>query len=540
MFTSSWEKRRASYDFVVVGSGYGGAITAARLASAAWKPKPSICILERGSERWPGNLRFPDTVDGVMEEFRSAMNPFGLYELLNYNDISVIKGCGLGGTSLINANVAATPDAEVFDQPEWPHALHWEYLRTYFDRARSTLGAGPDPRASRFPKVAAMQRRAQELGLQAQLLDLAINFTESDTNQYGVPRRPCLGCGDCTTGCNHLSKSTLYMNYLPMARNAGAQIFTEAEVDVIEPDPSGLWRVRGRHGDSAEPFTLRAGNVILAAGSINSTEILMRSQVRGLSLSPALGTRFSCNGDFFGLAYNGQFRTQITGFGNHSDSPAAEYPPGPAIVSAIHYNGTRPLAERFQIEDLTIPGAFVAAARRAFAALSQDQRTDPAVRGRMKRDLDPAVAYDPDGALNHTMFYLVMGFDDARGRMVFDKSVRVVWDDAGRQPIYDRLNEELRLHAKALDAAYIANPLWSFLEMRRLITAHPIGGCPLGEDYTSAVVNQWGQAFRVNGDLHRGLYVADGAILPTSIGANPFLTISALAEHIAERIIGQT
>lgn len=73
--------------------------------------------------------------------------------------------------------------------------------------------------------------------------------------------------------------------------------------------------------------------------------------------------------------------------------------------------------------------------------------------------------------------------------------------------------------------------------MRRLITAHPIGGCPLGEDYTSAVVNQWGQAYRPNGELHRGLYVADGAIIPTPVGANPFLTISALAEHIAEGIV---
>jgi cholesterol oxidase len=547
MFTSPWEQRKTSYDFVMIGSGYGGAITAARLSSAKLSPKPSVCILERGKERWPGNLRFPDTLDGVMEEFRSEANPLGLYELLNYTDISVVKGCGLGGTSLINANVAATPDAEVFEQADWPRALCWEHLRPFYDRARRTLGAGPDPRAWSFPKVQAMDRRARQLGKRAFPLDLAINFTASDVNEYGVPRRPCRGCGDCTTGCNHFSKSTLYMNYLPMARNAGTQIFTESKVEWIERAPGGGWLVHGRHGEDSGSFTLQAANVVLAAGSINSTELLMRSQVHGLSVSAAVGTRFSCNGDFFGLAYNGDFRTQVTGFGNHPESPAAQYLPGPAIVSAIHYDGALPASDRFQIEDLTIPSAYVAAARRAFSAFPHDAGAtgdEAAARRRIQRDLDPGVAYDPDGALNHTMFYLVMGIDDARGRMVFESSwhetdgaLRIVWDDAGRQGVYNRLNEELQLHARALGAGYIASPLWSFLEMRHLITAHPIGGCPMGENYERGAVDEFGRVFTGDGQVHRGLFVADGAVIPASIGVNPFLTISALAEHIAERKI---
>ncbi|MCC6586495.1 MAG: GMC family oxidoreductase [Bryobacterales bacterium] len=536
MFTSSWDQRKGSYDFVIIGSGYGGAITAARLATVNLNPKPSICILERGKERWPGNIRFPDTVDAVMEEFRNDANPLGLYELLNYPDISVIKGCGLGGTSLINANVAATPEADVFDEPAWPEALRWNYLKPYYDRARKTLGAGPDPRAANFPKVQAMERRAGQIGMKPFLLDLAINFTESDINPYGVPRRPCLACGDCTTGCNHLSKNTLYMNYLPMARRAGAQIFTEAEAGTVERGTDGRWLVKGRRVETGEPFTLHSANVILAAGSLNSTEILLRSQQHGLSLSPAVGTRFSCNGDFFGLAYNGRFRTQVTGFGNHAaDSPAAQHPPGPAIVSAIHYDGKRPLAERFQIEDLTIPSAYIAAARRAFPMLAPSQKDDAEACKRIQRDLDLSVEYDPDGALNHTMFYLVMGFDDARGRMdLHNNTVRVLWDDAGRQAIYDTLHQELQMHAKAQDAAYIANPMWSFLEMRHLFTAHPIGGCPIGEDSASGAVDRYGRVFKGDGEVHKGLFVADGSIIPNSIGVNPFLTISALAEHIAE------
>lgn len=548
MLSLPWSQRRRVYDIVVVGSGYGGAITAARLASADLNPRPSVCILERGREWWPPNRRFPDTLEAFGDEVRSSANPLGLYEILTYRDITVIKGNGLGGTSLINANVAATPDPEVFDQADWPRTMRWEALRPYFDRARHTLGAQPDPRAWTFPKVHAMDRRAQQLGLRAVPLDLTINFTGEGLNEFGLPQRPCLACGDCTTGCNHLAKRTLFMSYLAMARRAGAQIFTEAKVEWLEKLPGGGWRVHGTHYSEGR-FSLEAANVILAAGAINSGEILLRSQMRGLRLSPLAGTRFSCNGDFFGLAYNGDFRTGITGFGNHPESPASQYPPGPAIVSAIHYNGRLAVRDRFQVEDLTIPSAYVAAARRVFPTLpaeDSDTGDEAQERRRIQMDLNPALPYARDGALNHTMFYLVMGFDDARGRMVFeapwyepDGRLRVVWDDAGRQRIYARLDAELRRHARALGASYIANPVWSFLEIRHLLTAHPIGGLPLGEDYHQGAVDEFGRVFSDDGSVHQGLYVADAAILPSSLGVNPFLTISALAERIAERKIRQ-
>jgi len=103
MLSRNWDQRKAKYDFVVVGSGYGGAIAAARIATASFNPKPSVCILERGRE-WPVGS-FPDEAVAAAREFRSGLNPLGLYELLVYQDVSVMKGNGLGGTSLVNANV---------------------------------------------------------------------------------------------------------------------------------------------------------------------------------------------------------------------------------------------------------------------------------------------------------------------------------------------------------------------------------------------------------------------------------------------------
>jgi len=136
---------RPEYDFVIVGSGYGGAITAARISSADLDPKPSVCILERGKE-WPFES-FPDTAKEIVSQVYGDWNRLGLYECLVYKDISAIKGSGLGGTSLINANVAIVPDEDMFRQTEWPKRLQLAELDTYYKRALETLKARPHPRS---------------------------------------------------------------------------------------------------------------------------------------------------------------------------------------------------------------------------------------------------------------------------------------------------------------------------------------------------------------------------------------------------------
>src|SRR5438093_1890330 len=173
MLSSDWKCRRAAYDFLIVGSGYGGAITAARLASTNLDPKPSVCILERGKEWAPG--KFPDRLDQVQGEVRQRTNQLGLYEILHHRDISVITGCGLGGTSLISAGVAALPDPAVFQH--WPAALTYDVLLPYYLRALEVLDAKPHPRAHELKKVQALERRALEVGDRATALLLAINFS---------------------------------------------------------------------------------------------------------------------------------------------------------------------------------------------------------------------------------------------------------------------------------------------------------------------------------------------------------------------------
>jgi len=548
MLGLNFANRKKAYDYIIVGSGYGGAIFAARLATANLNPKPSICMLEKGRE-WPVGT-FPDQLTSVLAAQRSDANPLGLYEFLNYPDISVIKGSGLGGTSLVNANVAIIPDPEVFQEANWPRTITRDVLLPYYLRARQVLAAGPHPHAMDLAKVQAMDRRAVEFGNHAYALNINVNFTIDGKNPHGVDQKPCTNCGDCVTGCNVGAKNTLYMNYLPMASNAGTEIYTQTKVEWVEKLAGGGWRIHGVHvadNLSSQPFTLDAKNVVLSAGAINSPEILLRSEMHGLKVSPVLGTGFSGNGDFFGLAYNGTYVTNVLGYGLKPAAPGDALPPGPTIVSAISYDGKVPVEDRFTVEDLSFPSAYVQGAKVGFALLHGDPTyagNEAAQQQRALADSDLLHPYRIDGALNHTMFYLVMGHDDARGTMVFDAPwfesdgrMSIQWDGAGREIIFTRINAELRRHAHALQANFISNPLWDIFKTRHLITAHPLGGCTTGEDYLHGAADEFGRVFASDGSVHEGLFVCDGALIPSALNVNPLLTISALTERAVERHI---
>jgi cholesterol oxidase len=545
MLASPWADRKSAYDFVIVGSGYGGAITAARLAAADLSPKPTICILERGRE-WPLGS-FPERLDRIAAEQVSPANPLGLYEMVNFRDLSVIKASGLGGGSLINFNVALIPDPEVFELSGWPRTLRRETLEPYYQKAAHVLRLSAHPRAGELPKFQALDRAARALGARAEPLPLTLNFDLQGINEHGMAQAPCNGCGNCYTGCNYGGKNSLYMNYLPMARRAGAEIYTRARVLWVEK-AAGSWRVHGRVHDGAheQPFTLDARNVILAAGSLNSTEILLRSEVHGLKVSPRLGSGFSGNGDFFAMAYNSDYVVQAIGTG--SDPADAGLAPGPTMVGVVRSNGARPVMERFIVEDSAIPFAFVKAAQLGMAALrgeDTDTGDEAAERERVLHDLALRDAHR-GGALRNTLMLLVTSMDDAKGSIVFDAPwwekdgrIRIVWDDAGRQATFSRINGDLRRMARELGATFVENAFWSTFNLRRLMTLHPLGGCPMGEDYMHGAADEFGRVFAGDGGFHEGLFVADGALLPSSIGVNPLMTISALAERIASRKIEQ-
>jgi cholesterol oxidase len=561
-----WEDRLpGGYDVVIIGSGYGGAITAARVAAAQWPgTKLSLCVLERGREWLPG--QFPDNLQDGSRALRSALNPLGLYDFRIGTDIGAWMASGLGGTSLINANVAIEPDAEVFDNAQWPQAIRdardQGALKALFSRVRSTLHAGRHPHGNDLSKVKALKLGAQgKPSADFDLCDIAVNFEFEGENSAGVRQRSCINCGDCITGCNVGAKNTLDTNYLALAKAGGAHIFTQVEVDRVGKSPQGGYAVFYKHRNAAgtEEGSIAARRVVVvSAGALGSSAIMLRSAAGGLQLPATVGTHFSGNGDFIAFAYNSDHRTDALGWGAHPESdrarriqpappPSPPLYPGPSIVSRVRYNTNQPLAERTTFEDLSLPLIYIDAARATFATfIGKD--TDPGdffdnVREfeRRARDFGGVDPRLEGGALNYTLMYLIMGQDNAAGRVELDPfgEPRITWSGVGSQPVFKKEIALALEHATKLGSTFIENPIWAFSPFHTLLTPHPLGGCPMGESHATGVVNHLGQVFSQDGSVLDGLYVADGSIVPTTIGVNPFLTISALTERIAEGIVAK-
>jgi len=550
--SNSLGELRDRYGVIVIGSGYGGSITAARLAAAGYE----VCILERGKEWVPGE--FPDEVDEVVKQVRHHANPLGLYDYRITRDVDVLTGCGLGGTSLINANVLFKPDPDVFDHPRWPDEIRADRdsgkLDSYYQQVNSMLqGSAKPDQMPPLRKMQAHQKSAQGRPGQFSQLNLAVNFDtyHDEPNHVGVHQRRCTLCGDCVTGCNVRSKNTLYMNYLPFAKNHSAFIFTGIEVNYVSQAPGGGYFVHctayPEGGETTQPKVVHANAVLLAAGTLGSTQILMNSRDRGLAVSEKLGRYFSGNGDILGVGYNNDLRTDALGFGNIRDK-RSKIRVGPTILSVVDYRNQPDWQSHFVIEEGAIPRAFVNVLRYILPTLSATVGADTdfgvldelSEAGRVIKDL---ARYDVEGALNHTMVYLGMGHDGAEGVVALDPDgdIRIHWEAAPSEPIHQKISAEMKQLTAALGGTYIKNPRWTSFFGRNLITVHPLGGCAMGRNVDEGVVDHRGRVFDPSrGELaavYSGLLVADGSILPNSLAVNPMFTISALSERIAEWLI---
>jgi len=537
------------YEVVVVGSGYGGGITASRMARAGRR----VCLLERGEERRPGE--YPDTELEAMGALQVDSPPghvgalTDMLDLRLNDDLSVFLGCGLGGTSLVNANVSLPPERRVLEDERWPQELRADLdsrLAAGFDRAAEMLKPQPYPEsAPTLPKLEALAKAAAAIDGGDDFYRPPINVTfEDGTNHVGEDQRACILCGDCVSGCNHLAKNTTLMNYLPDARNNGAEIFTRVAVQSVERD-NGRWLVHyqelesGREAFDAPLSTVTADVVMLAAGALGSTEILLRSKERGLPVSDLVGTGFSGNGDVLGFAYNADEEIDGVGFGSRTED---RDPVGPCITGIIDLRERPTLDDGMVIEDGAVPGGLdsIMPVLLAGAAAAVGDDTDPGDEGAEHlREGESFLLGSRHGAVRNTLTFLVMSHDGADGELrLEDNRIRVHWPEVGEKAIFERVDARLREASAALGATYVRDPLWTKLLGNALITVHPLGGCPMGADAGSGAVDHKGRVFSgaAGGEVHDGLYVSDGSVVPRSLGVNPLFTISALTERCCELI----
>lgn len=594
------------HDAVVIGSGYGGAVSALRLA----QEHVAVIVLERGKEYLPGD--FPNDVGEAFGHVRLERDDSenvggyesGLYDVRWGDGVAALVGNALGGTSQINANVVLQPDARVFGKlhggkPAWPKQLaapagggiapdlaaayslaHEKLSPEVFDDQTQLSPVRPYSEEACVHPLKRVRLKELHDAVQAAASGVEVSFQAADvTVNLGREEQPdepagmpCRGCGECVSGCNWNSKKTLTASYLPQAKDAGARMFTGVSVLSVErwvdpgPDRSrDHWivhfvrtetRKMKRDGVDVPVHQLHAKHVVLSAGTFGSTEILLRSRkVHALDFSPQLGQRLSTNGDSLAFGYLLKDRVNGSGIGSggsggadakHSDGFAV----GPTITAMIRIDDPKDVTRSMLIEDGAIPsviGGLFHELISTSATLAQLDfhhfRDLPRVGQPTEQAKDWAVL-QPKGR-THTLTLLGMGHDPSAGSLSLGTTGRLRMKyPADASKAVAKLHSGYMRRVEDLGAIYLANPaleplpegVSGVLSGPRMdngtLTVHPMGGCCMGDDGTAGVVDHYGRVFSGEGGaLHEGLYVLDGSIVPTSLGANPLFTITALAER---------
>lgn len=547
---------KSSYKVVVIGSGYGGAIAASRLSRAGQQ----VCVLERGKEFLAGD--FPNTQLSSVEEMQihtandQKLSKTALFDFHIYKDISVLVGCGLGGTSLINANVSIMPEKRVFEDLRWPHQLRNEFndntsaLNQGYIHAAEMLKPVALPDDKNPKKLTALKYSADNLGEKFYRTAINVNFEYCGPNHVGVEQKPCNMCGDCCSGCNNLAKNTLTMNYLPDAYNHGAEIFTEVSVKYIKRADNGKWHIYYNIvGSEAEKFDapdlfVESDIVILSAGTLGSSEILLRSKEKGLKVSDCAGKNFSGNGDVLGFAYNTEHKINGVGAG-HKPVDKKNYA-GPCITGVIDLRNQENLDDGMIIEDAAIPGCLKPILPAALAIDATLTGTDMDENHSFLDDIKDfgrrvISFFGRKGAVQNTQTYLVMSHDGSDGVLKLSENdyLNIDWPGVGERPIFEKIDKALMKQADVLDGTYTRNPVWTSFMGKELVTVHPLGGCTMGENFETAVVNHKGQVFsgETSESVYKNFYITDGSVIPRSLGVNPLITISAVSERCVALMI---
>jgi cholesterol oxidase len=560
--------RTERFDAIVVGSGFGGSVTAARLAEAGW----SVCVLERGRAYPP--MSFPRSPLGIKRNFWDpSQGLHGMFDLWSFSGLDALCASGLGGGSLIYANVLLRKDERWFVTEDLAQGGYenWPVTRAeldpHYDEVERRIGTQLYPLDQepydRTPKVKAYREAAERLGHDWSLVPLAVTFanagaapvpgdpiTGAPPNLHGRSRSTCRLCGECDIGCNYGAKNTLDFTYLSDAWRAGADLRTCCEVRAFEPAESGGYLVHyvnhepGAEGQptdgSALPLqTISCGRLILSAGTLGTTWLMLRNRSALPGLSERLGDGFSGNGDL--LTFAVRCTEEKPGGGGRSprDLDPAH---GPVITSAIRVpdeleggagrgfyleDAGYPELASWMIELLEGPAAVVHAlpriARYVWSLLHHRRHSE--IGGLASALLGSCEL--SSGILP----LLGMGRDIPNGRMFLqEQRLEVDWSkDGPSQPYFDRVRALSKEVAHELGGVFLDNPIW---HEHRVITVHALGGCRMGRTAEEGVVDPFG---RVHG--HPGLHIADGSVMPGPVGANPSLTIAALADRFADAIL---
>lgn len=522
------------FDAIVIGSGFGGAIMARRLAEQGMR----VLVLERGRRWEPKDYPRKPTDSWIYsDDHPQLLN--GWLDMRFFQGMTVAQAAGVGGGSLCYSSVAVEARPEVFDQG-WPAEITYQELKPHYDTVAREMDLQllPDNQLTR--RFELLRDGARNLGYADRFAKapLAVSFSQdwhyglenpfdhkhstSFVNAHGQTQGTCIHLGNCDLGCDVRAKNGLDLNYIPRAERKGAEVRPLHLVRYIEPMDGSRYRVvfdrieRGRMIRGHET----GRRVILAAGSLGSTEILLRSrdQYRTLPrISATLGQRWSANANFISLAV-------------YSREERLRQSTGPTIAGILDFADGAYRNQPLVVEDDGFPNLLLNAIK-----ASLDNRVRTRFGKHLLSELQEFVR--DDTPLRNLMLWLGAGKDAGDGRILlkrrwftpWKRTLSLAWNVEPSEPVLQAIEAIQTSLTEATGGRARAMPTWSLL--KSLLTLHPLGGCPIGTTPSDGVVDHLGQVFG-----YPGLIVADGAVLPTPTVRNPSHTIAALAERTAAHV----
>ncbi|MGS2811212.1 GMC oxidoreductase [Nocardia sp. MW-W600-9] len=503
------------YDVIVVGSGFGGSVTALRLTEKGYR----VGVLESG-RRWNAE-DYPKTNWNIPKAiWAPRLGLTGPQRISVLGKCLVFSGSGVGGGSLIYGNTLYEPLPEFYQDRAWAHITDWKSeLAPYYDQAKRMLGVVENPRIGPKDEVLLQVARGMNVADTFHRTQVGVFFNEGEEgveveDPYfggaGPRRAGCIHCSDCFTGCKHNAKNTTTVNYLHLAESRGAQVHPLTTVTSVAPDGDGGYRVETVASNGwlrKERRTFTAQQVVFAAAALGTQKLLHKLRADGTlaQLSPRVGELTRSNSE------------AIIGVTSKSRK---DFSQGVAITSSIHPEpqthvevctyGTGQNALFLQTVPMVDGGAF------RFLRLLLTILLHP---------IQFLRSQNAHGASNRSVILLVMQSLD-NSLTSYLKGRRLVTEQGSGEPNPEWIplaHEIARKYADECDgvSGNIATDIFNIPA-----TAHYIGGCTIGDSRETGVIDPYQRIYG-----YPGLHIADGSAITANLGVNPSLTITAQAER---------